>query len=73
MPRVAKVRKDEDGDIMKIMLTNGRILTEHQAVREAKQGLIDNVHAVKPKFRKPYIRTNPNSSEKDNLNAKPTF
>jgi len=73
MPRVAKVRKDEDGDITKILLTNGQIFTQQQAVRKAKSGLIDNVHVVQPRHGKSFIRTNPNSSEKDNLNEKPIF
>ena len=73
MPKVAKIRRAENRSIAKVMLTNGQILTENQAVRKANHGLIGNVHAVHPKHGKPFIRTNPNSSEKDNLNEKPTF
>ena len=73
MPKVAKIRRSENGSIAKIMLTNGQILTQQQAVRKADQGLIGNVHVVQPKYDKPFIRTNPNSSEKDNLDEKPTF
>ncbi len=73
MPKVAKIRKAGDGSIAKVMLTNGQILTENQAVRKAKQGLIGNVHTVRPTNGTPFIRTNPNSSEKDNLDNKPIF
>jgi len=73
MPKVAKIRRSENGSIAKVMLTNGQILTENQAVRKANQGLIGNVHAVHPKHGEPFIRTNPNSIEKDNLDKKPNF
>ncbi len=71
--RIAKVRKDEDGDIKRVKYTDGSEETVRQAAARADRGGIEDVHAVHPKDGPPYVRSDPNPVKNDNLDRKPEF
>lgn len=69
MPKkVVDARADSDGDITVVRLEGNKTFTSLEtAIRMADQGQIENVHVVRPTEGRPYLRTNPNGKERDNL------
>ncbi len=73
MPKVKKVRKDHQGNISHILLSNGETLNLNRAIKRADQEEIDGVSAVHPKTGKPYLRSDPDGKKKNNLENLPEF
>ncbi len=66
--KVVAARADSDGDITAIRLKGNITFTPLEtAIRMADNGQIENVHVVRPTKGRPYLRTNPNGKERDNL------
>lgn len=70
---IIKVRKNSDGDITDVMLDNGNVYSVNEAIIMAKDGLIEGVCVGRAKNGREYLRSNPNGTEKDNLDNLPTF
>lgn len=61
-------RADSEGDITQVKLEGGdRFIPVEQAIRMADRGALSNAHAVHPRSRKPYLRTNPDGRKGNNL------
>ncbi len=70
---ISKVRKNSEGDITDVMLSNGEAYSIKQAVEMTKEGLINGVNVSRAKNGREYLKSNPNGTEEDNLSNKPTF
>ncbi len=70
---ISKVRKNSEGDITDVMLSNGEEYSIKEAVEMTKEGLINGVNVSKAKNGREYLKNNPNGTEEDNLSNKPTF
>ncbi|WP_242972975.1 DUF3892 domain-containing protein [Anaeromicrobium sediminis] len=70
---IIKVRKDSNGNITDVMLSDGSECTMDQAISMAKEGLIDGVHVTKPREGKEHLRTNRNATDGDNLDSLALF
>lgn len=70
---IAKVRKNFDGDITDIMLDNGNVYSINEAIMMARDGLIEGVNVGRAKNGREYLRSDPNGTEKDNLDNLPAF
>ena len=71
--KIAKVKKNPDGDITDVMLDNGNVYSINEAIMMTKDGLIEGVNVGKARNGREYLRSNPNDSEGDNLDNIPTF
>jgi hypothetical protein len=71
--KIAKVKKNPDGDITDIMLDNGNVYSINEAIMMTRDGLIEGVNVGKARNGREYLRSNPNDSEGDNLDNIPTF
>jgi hypothetical protein len=71
--KIAKVKKNPDGDITDVMLENGNVYSINEAIMMTRDGLIDGVNVGKARNGREYLRSNPNDSEGDNLDNIPTF
>ena len=69
MPKkIVDARADSDGDITDVLLQGNSTFTPLQtAIRMADRGQIENAHVSHTGEGKPYLRTNPNGEEWDNL------
>lgn len=65
--KITKVRKNPDGDITDVMLTDGNIYSVDQAIILARDGVIEGVNVGKAKNGREYLRSNPNGDTGDNL------
>lgn len=70
---IIKVRKNGEGDITDVMLDNGNVYSMNEAIIMAKDGLIEGVNVGRAKNGREYLRSDPNGTEKDNLDNLPTF
>ncbi len=71
--KIAKVKKNPDGDITDVMLENGNVYSINEAVMMAKDGLIAGVNVGQAKNGREYLRSTPNETSTDNLDQLPTF
>lgn len=71
--KIAKVKKNGDGDITDIMLENGAVHSIHEAISMARNGEIEGVNVGRAKNGREFLRSNPNGDESDNLDRKDTF
>ncbi|MDP4143785.1 MAG: DUF3892 domain-containing protein [Bacillota bacterium] len=71
--KVAKVKKNKDGDITDVMLDNGNVYSIDEAIMLAKDDKLEGVNVGKARNGREYLRSNPNGEEGDNLDNKPTF
>lgn len=71
--KIAKVKKNPDGDITDVMLDNGNVYSINEAIMMTRDGLIQGVNVGKARNGREYLRSNPNDSEGDNLDNIPTF
>jgi hypothetical protein len=71
--KIAKVKKNPDGDITDVMLENGNVYSINEAIMMTRDGLIEGVNVGKARNGREYLRSNPNDSEGDNLDNIPTF
>jgi hypothetical protein len=66
--KVVDARQKKDGNISHVLLDGNQNYTPiDKAVEMADQGKIENAHAVRPKGRDPYLRTNPDNQTNNNL------
>lgn len=70
---ISKVRKNSDGDITDIMLSNGDAYSIKEGINMAKNGMIEGVNVGKAKNGREFLRSNPNEKEDDNLDNKEMF
>lgn len=71
--KITKVRKNPDGDITDVMLTDGNVYSIDQAINLARDGAIEGVNVGKAKNGREYLRSNPNGDSGDNLDNLPQF
>lgn len=71
--RIEKVRKNSEGDITDVMLSNGDAYSIKEVINMAKNGQISEVNVSRAKNGREYLKSNPNGSESDNLSNKPLF
>ena len=71
--RITKVKKNSEGDITDVMLSNGSICSVNEAITMVNDHMIEGVNVGKAKSGKEYLRSNPNDTKEDNLDSMPTF
>lgn len=68
--KIVDARQGADGDISHVRFAGNQNFTSvERAVKMADQGRIENAHAVHPKGRDPYLRTNPDGKKPNNLDT----
>ncbi|MCG9969052.1 DUF3892 domain-containing protein [Pelotomaculum terephthalicicum JT] len=70
--KIDKVKKNAEGDITDVMIDNN-VYGIDEAIMMARDGKIEGVNVAKAKSGKEYLRSNPDSSETNNLDNLPTF
>lgn len=66
--RIVDARADNDGDITAVRFDGNTTFTPLEtAIRMAERGQIEDAHVSHTGEGRPYLRTNPNGKEKDNL------
>ena len=66
--KVVDARADEMGNITAVLLEgNSRFTSQKTAIGMAERGEIENTHAVHPQGGDPYLRSNPDSKKRNNL------
>ncbi len=70
--KITNVERDKSRAIKRYYVENQGWLTKYQALKLAANGLIDNVVIVQPKSGKPYLRSLPDSKNKNNLRDLPS-
>lgn len=70
---IIKVKKNSEGDITDVMLENGNVYSINEAITMARDGLIEGVNVSRAKSGREYLRSDPNGTEKDNLDNLPTM
>ncbi|MBC7958948.1 MAG: DUF3892 domain-containing protein [Vallitaleaceae bacterium] len=71
--RIAKVKKDGNGDITNVMLQDGSVYPLDEAIRLAAKGSIEGVNVGRSKNGTEYLRSNPDGDVSNNLDQLPTF
>lgn len=71
--KIIKVKKNSDGDITDVMLQNGNVFSINEAIMMAKDNKIEGVNVGRAKNGREFLRSDPNSTESDNLDNLPTF
>jgi hypothetical protein len=69
---IVAVRKNEDGDIIAIQTSAGRVLDYVSALNEAKSGGLANVD-VFHRYGRDILRSEPDGLQQNNLDNLPTF
>jgi hypothetical protein len=72
-PRVVAVRKNGDGDIIKLKLSDGNEVDYLVAQRLAEQGMIENVQVFKGRDGDIHLRSIPDGDPSNNLDNMPLF
>jgi hypothetical protein len=68
--KVVDARADDKGNITQVLIQgNQRFIPVHQAVNMADRGELSNAHGVHKTDGSSYLRTNPNSTDSDNLDT----
>ena len=70
---IVEVRHNEQGRLTRFKLSDGRELNFQQAIEMGKQGLIRNIDVVDRNSGRPYIRSERDGSEANNLDNLPEF
>jgi hypothetical protein len=66
--KIIDARSDEKGNITHVKFEGNLNFTSIiQAIGMADKGLLDNAHAVHPKGKRPYLRSNPDGKSNNNL------
>lgn len=71
--RIAKVKKDGNGDITNVMLQDGSVYPLDEAIRLTAKGSIEGVNVGRSKNGTEYLRSNPDGDVSNNLDQLPTF
>ncbi|MFM1655224.1 DUF3892 domain-containing protein [Brevibacillus sp. B_LB10_24] len=72
-PHVVAVRKNGDGDIIKLKLSDGNEVDYLVAQRLAEQGMIENVQVFKGRGGDIHLRSIPDGDPSNNLDNMPLF
>ncbi|WP_019119747.1 DUF3892 domain-containing protein [Brevibacillus massiliensis] len=72
-PSVVAVRKNGDGDIIKLKLSDGNEVDYLVAQRLAEQGMIENVQVFKGRDGDIHLRSIPDGDPSNNLDNMPLF
>jgi ribosomal protein S26 len=68
--KIDGARSDEKGRTTHVRFEdNQRYTPVDKAIPIVERGEVSNAHVVKPKGQKPYIRTNPNQNQSDNIDS----
>jgi hypothetical protein len=68
--KIDGARSDKDGRTTHVRFNgNERYTPVDKALPIVGRGEVSNAHVVKPTGKEPYIRTNPNQSQSDNIDS----
>ena len=68
LKKIVDAKMDSDGDITAVLFDRNITFTPLEtAIRMADKGQIENTHVSHTGAGRPYLRTNPNGKEQDNL------
>lgn len=70
--KIERVKRNSEGDITDVMINNN-VYSIDEVIIMAKEGIIEGVNVAKARTGKEYLRSNPDDSEKNNLDRLPTF
>lgn len=70
---VIAVRKNEDGDIVELKLSSGRVVDYKTAQAMVKNNEIRNLNVFRGRDGEEHLRSNPDGIEANNLDNLPTF
>ena len=66
--KIIDAKQDSKGNITQVRFEGNSSFTSLDvAMRMAERGQIENAHTVRPKDKKPHLRTNPDSRRGNNL------
>lgn len=71
--KIIKVKKNAEGDIVKVMLNDNSIYSLNEAINFTKNELLEGVNVGKSKNGREFLRSNPNGKKDDNLDNLPLF
>ncbi|MBB6673383.1 DUF3892 domain-containing protein [Cohnella nanjingensis] len=71
--QIVAVRKNGDGDIIELQLSNGQVVDYKQAQQMAKNDELENVNVFKGRDGDEHLRSDPDGREDNNLDNLPTF
>ncbi len=70
--KIQKVRKNNQGDITDVLI-NGNIYSIDDAVRMAKEGMLEGVNVGRARNGREFLRADPDGKEANNLDNLPLF
>lgn len=70
---ITKVRKNDEGDIVEVMLNDGNSYPIQDAIEMVKNDKIDGVNVGKSKNGREFLRANPDGDESNNLESMSTY
>lgn len=71
--RIAKIKKDDEGNITEVMFENGNVCGLNYAILMAKQGVLEGFNVVRGKNGGEYLSADPNNPDVDDLDDMPRF
>lgn len=71
--QIVAVRKNGDGDIVELKLSNGQVVDYKQAQQMAKEDQLENVNVFRGRDGDQHLRSDPDGREDNNLDNLPTF
>ncbi|WP_431803833.1 DUF3892 domain-containing protein [Halobacillus andaensis] len=69
----ARVRKNDDGDIVSFQTSSGKELSYEEAIAAVENGTIQGANVGKARNGRPVIRGNADGDPENNLDNLPTF
>jgi hypothetical protein len=71
--QVVAVRKNGDGDIVQLQLSNGQVVDYKQAQQIVRERQIANLNVFTGRDGEPHLRSNADGDPSNNLDNLPTF
>lgn len=71
--KITKVRKNSDGNIIEVMVDNGKKYSIAQAIQMAQKNQLEGVNVGAARDGSQTLRSNRSDSESDNLSKLPEF
>ncbi len=71
--KITKVRKNSDGNIIEVMVDNGKKYSIEQAIQMAQKNQLEGVNVGAARDGSQTLRSNRSDSESDNLSNLPEF
>lgn len=71
--KITKVRKNSDGNIIEVMVDNGKKYSIAQAIQMAQKNQLEGVNVGAARDGSQTLRSNRSDSESDNLSNLPEF